>query len=133
MFAHFQPKSFHNNSLVNINNSWLKQANSKNYHHFFPKSYLNKLGYQDWQANNIVNITIVDDHLNKRKIRARSPKDYMDDFDQINPELSVTMKTHMIDDLNDYGIWEDDYEQFIEKRSERIFEELSQRLHPDVV
>ena len=64
LFAYFQPKSFHNNSMVNINNSWLKQANSRNYHHFFPKSYLNKLGYQDWQANTIVNITIVDDYLN---------------------------------------------------------------------
>ena len=132
LFAYFQPKSFHNNSMVNINNSWLKQANSRNYHHFFPKSYLNKLGYQDWQANTIVNITIVDDYLNKRKIRARSPKDYMDDFDLNNPDLSLTMKTHLIDDLSEFGIWDEDYEQFIEKRSERIFEELNHRLNPDL-
>ncbi|MCX6262658.1 MAG: DUF262 domain-containing protein, partial [Bacteroidia bacterium] len=42
IYAHHQPKSFIDNSIVQINNNWLKQANSKNYHHFFPKAYLEK-------------------------------------------------------------------------------------------
>ena len=29
---------------VNISNDWLKQANSRNYHHFFPKAYLRRQG-----------------------------------------------------------------------------------------
>ncbi|MBS1793151.1 MAG: DUF262 domain-containing protein [Acidobacteria bacterium] len=43
LYAYFQPKSFIDDSLVNISNYWLKQANSKNYHHFFPRAYLNKV------------------------------------------------------------------------------------------
>ncbi|RLB87158.1 MAG: hypothetical protein DRH10_09575, partial [Deltaproteobacteria bacterium] len=43
ILAYHQPKSFIDNSIVNISNYWLKQANSKNYHHFFPKAYLKKL------------------------------------------------------------------------------------------
>ena len=132
LYAYFQPKSFRNNSLVNIDNSWLKQVNSKNYHHFFPRSYVCKNGYQDWQANNIVNISIVDDYLNKRKIRARAPSDYMKEFEKENPDLSETMKTHLIDDLDDYCIWENDYDRFIERRSQRILEELNKRLQPEV-
>ena len=132
LYAYFQPKSFRNNSLVNIDNSWLKQVNSKNYHHFFPKSYVCKNGYQDWQANSIVNISIVDDYLNKRKIRARAPGDYMKEFEEENQDLSETMKSHLIDDLDDYGIWENDYDRFIERRGQRILEELNKRLHPEV-
>ena len=132
LYAYFRPKSFRNNSLVNIDNSWLKRVDSKNYHHFFPRSYVCKNGYQDWQANNIANISIVDDYLNKRTIRARPPSDYMKEFEKENPDLSETMKTHLIDDLDDYGIWENDYDRFIEKRSQRILEELNQRLQPDV-
>ncbi len=37
IYAYHQPKSFIDDSLVNISNYWLKQANSKNYHHFSPK------------------------------------------------------------------------------------------------
>ena len=42
VYAYHQPKSFNDGSLVNISNYWLKQANSKNYHHFFTKAYLLK-------------------------------------------------------------------------------------------
>ena len=72
LFAHKTPKSFKDNSLVNISNSWLKQSNSKNYHHFFPRAYLVKQKEEDWRINNVVNITIVDDYLNKRDIGAES-------------------------------------------------------------
>jgi hypothetical protein len=68
LLAYDEPKSFDNNALVRMSNDWLKQANSKNYHHFFPRAYLRRQGYKDWQANHVANITIVDDYLNKRKI-----------------------------------------------------------------
>jgi len=42
------------------------------------------------------------------------------------------MQTHLIDDLNSFGVWEDDYEKFIEKRTARIRAELNTRLHPKV-
>jgi hypothetical protein len=59
--------------LVKIDNSWLKQANSENYHNVFPKSCLcNNKGCEKWQANTIINITIVDGYLNKSQIRARA-------------------------------------------------------------
>jgi hypothetical protein len=34
LYAYHEPKSFADNAKVNIQNNWLKQANSKNYHHF---------------------------------------------------------------------------------------------------
>ncbi len=75
ILAYQQPISFRNNAIVHIANDWLKQANSKNYHHFFPRAYMRKYHpeVEDWLVNHIVNITIVDDFLNKRSIRDRAP------------------------------------------------------------
>lgn len=127
LFAYFEPKSFNDNSKVNIDNGWLKQANSKNYHHFFPKAYLRKQeGRKDDEINHIANITIVDDYLNKREIGSKSPSDYMQKFSS-NPHLRETMKTHLIDS-DSPSIEENDYDRFIEERCAWIARELQARV-----
>lgn len=132
LYTYFEPKSFASNGLVRIDNSWLMRVNSKNYHHFFPRRYLARADFQDWQANTILNITIVDDYLNKRRIRAKPPGEYMQDFAEDNPALGSTMMTHLIDDMDAYGIWDNDYETFVEQRGQRVLKELIKRLYPDL-
>jgi len=127
LLAYQQPKSFDNNALVNLSNQWLKQANSKNYHHFFPKAYLRKKGWDDWSANHIANITMVDDYLNKNKIKAKAPSMYMKAFKKSNPNLARTMKSHLIN-VNSFGVWEDDYDKFFEKRCQEFSRELTKRI-----
>lgn len=128
IYAYQQPKSFNDNSLVNISNYWLKQANSKNYHHFFPRAYLKKQGNDEYYINHILNITIVDDFLNKREIGAKSPSTYMSQFKKINPELESSMKSHLIDDLEVFGVWEDDYCSFFENRARSLNKEIEKRI-----
>jgi hypothetical protein len=132
LYAFQQPRSFSNDHVVKIDNSWLKTAFSVNYHHFFPRSYLDKQGFPNWKANCILNITIVDDYMNKRSIGAKPPSDYMKAFKKDNVNLADTMSTHLIDDLNDYGVWENNYEIFIERRGQRVLEELRKRLEPEL-
>jgi hypothetical protein len=38
------------------------------------------------------------------------------------------MKTHLIDNLESFGIWSDDYERFLDKRSRAISRELNRRI-----
>lgn len=128
LLAYQQPQSFADNALVNINNSWLKQANSKNYHHFFPKAYLQKKGEDSFWINHIANITIVDDFLNKRSIRDKPPSRYIADFQKTNPQLKRALKTHLIGDPESWGIFSDDYDLFFQKRLERFSKELKKRL-----
>lgn len=128
LYAYHEPKSFNDNAIVNISNYWLKQANSKNYHHFFPRAYLKKKGVDEFNINHILNITIVDDFLNKRVISADAPSKYMKKFARTNKEIKNTMSTHLIPDLEDFGIWEDDYKKFMAKRAELVSEELSKRI-----
>jgi hypothetical protein len=126
LLAYSEPKDFQNNGKVILDNSWLKMANSKNYHHFFPKSYLKKQGIGN--ENSIVNITLVGADLNKHKIRAKAPSIYIQDFLDENAELPNSIKSHLIDDIDGFGIHSDDYSVFLEKRASSIFNALKSRI-----
>ena len=132
ILSYFEPRSFATNGSVILDNSWLKASTSKNYHHFFPKSYLKRSGIDEHEANSILNITIVDDHTNKNEIRAKPPSIYMKNFAESNNKVDVTMQTHLIDDLITFGICDDNYTRFIYQRGQRILKEINQRLNPDV-
>lgn len=130
LYAMQKPKSFDNNLDINIDNSWLKISTSKNYHHFFPKAWMKKNYPQKNLAeyNHILNITIVDDFLNKNQIRAAAPSAYMQTFVNDNKDIVNTMKTHLINNLDAFGVWTNDYEKFFEERAFAVSKELSKRL-----
>jgi hypothetical protein len=132
LFAYHIPRSFKNDAIVQMDNSWLKISISKNYHHFFPRAYLKSQGYQPRDINTILNITIVDDHMNKREIRANPPSKYMKTFNKTNKKLPETMKTHLINNLDTFGIWNNDYETFLDERGKAVLAELKERLEPDL-
>ena len=123
LYAYQQPESFASGAKVRVANDWLKRANSKNYHHFFPRAYLRRSGEEPWYINHVANITIVDDYLNKREIKAKAPSVYMKAFRRENPHLKETIKTHLID-LDTFGIWEDDYALFFRERCKLIARKL---------
>lgn len=146
LLAYHQPLSFLDNALVTIDNSWLKQANSKNYHHFFPRAYMKKRGFEESYVNHIANITIVDDFLNKRKIQDKAPSKYIKEFGK-NKKLEAALQTHLIcipepldendpnakkptftDLKNDWGLAKDDYDTFFKKRLEQFNKELKERV-----
>lgn len=126
LLAYHEPKDFQNNGKVILDNSWLKLANSKNFHHFFPKAFLKKDNIGN--RNSLVNITLVSADLNKRKIKAKAPSVYVQDFLDENEELKTSIKSHLIDDIDDFGISSDDYSVFLEKRANLIFKELKNRI-----
>jgi hypothetical protein len=126
LLAYHEPKDFQDNGKVILDNSWLKVANSKNYHHFFPKAYLRKKNIGN--ENSLVNITLVSADLNKRKIKAKAPSIYIQDFLDENEELPISIKSHLIDSLDNFGVMSDDYIVFLEKRSNSIFNELKKRI-----
>ena len=123
LYAYQQPESFASGAKVHVANDWLKRANSKNYHHFFPRAYLERRREEPWYVNHVANITIVDDYLNKREIKAKAPSVYMKAFERENQHLDDTMKTHLID-LGTFGIWEDDYDRFFRERCKLIARRL---------
>ena len=125
LLAYQEPKDFQDNGTVILDNSWLKIASSKNYHHFFPKKYLEKNEIAN--SNSLVNITFVSDRLNKSTIRARAPSSYIGDFSAENSHINTALNSHFID-IKGFGIEDDDYDMFLNKRAERIFAELKARI-----
>lgn len=126
ILAYNEPKKFSDNSKVRLDNSYLSIATSKNYHHFFPKAHL-KNAKQEEYANALANITLVDDYLNKRVIQAKDPQKYIKEFQKENPDLEETLKSHLID-LNDFGILENDYNKFLDKRASKLADEIMKRI-----
>ena len=82
---------------------------------------------QKSHINHIANITIVDDYLNKREIKAQSPSKYMKKFQKINDDLELCMRTHLIG-LKTFGVFEDDYDSFLTKRCKKFSVELKKRV-----
>ena len=126
LLAYNEPKDFQNNWKVILDNSYLRAANSKNYHHFFPKAFLRKNNI--WNENSLMNITLVWADLNKRKISAKAPSIYINSFKDENDKIDESLKSHFINSIDDFWINSDDYIVFLEKRSTAIYNELIKRI-----
>ena len=85
---------------------------------------------EEWLYNHVANISIVDDYLNKQKIKDRAPSDYILEFKRLNPNLEKDLATHLIvyNDNEDYGINNNDYQSFFKKRLTRLLEEFKSRV-----
>ena len=127
LLASKEPKDFKDNSKVLLDNSYLKVASSKNYHHFFPKKCLENISDN---SNSLVNITLVSDRLNKKEIGAKPPSEYIRKFENENENLNEALNSHFISRDN-FGIDNDNYETFLKARAKRICEELKSKINLD--
>lgn len=127
LLAYQQPKSFDTNGLVILDNSNLKIASSRNYHHFFPKAYIEEF-HKGSEANLIANITLIDGYSNKHRIGKKSPNEYLEKFKADNPEIAETLKTHLIRDMDSFGLSDNDYGTFISRRATAIASALNVKL-----
>ena len=122
ILAREDPRSFDTNSKIDLDNSAMQRGNSRNFHHFFPKAFLRKkgVGLAGYDANSVLNITLVDDYLNKRSIRARAPSEYLREFHAENSHFKRSMKSHLIDVSKSAAVWDDDYERFLLDRADEV-------------
>lgn len=127
LLAFEQPRNFHNDGTVLLDNSYLKIASSKNFHHFFPKDHLRTTGVGN--ENSIVNITLIGADLNKRQINAKPPKIYIPKFEASNRTMIDSLATHLID-RHGMGIDEDDYGAFLSARAAKLWIKIDERIHP---
>jgi hypothetical protein len=127
LLAYQLPKSLDTNGVVILDNSNLKIASSRNYHHFFPKKYLEER-VPGSAPNLIANITLIDGYSNKHKIGKKPPKSYIGAFAKGNKKIAQTLRSHLIYDREGFGVDNNNYELFIEKRSEAISSALNVKL-----
>jgi hypothetical protein len=76
----------------------------------------------------IANITLIDGYSNKHKIGKKPPKSYIGAFAKGNKKIAQTLRSHLIYDREGFGVDNNNYELFIEKRSEAIASALNVKL-----
>jgi hypothetical protein len=80
------------------------------------------------EPNLIANITLIDGFSNKHRIGKKAPSNYIDVFSKENPSISETLQTHLIGDLEKFGVISDSYDVFVQERSKAIAEGLNKKL-----
>jgi len=112
------PLNYNDNSRVEIERA-INPQSIKSIHHVFPKTvFLEKL------IDSIANVSIISVQLNN-DIRNQRPSSYFAKFGAKNKELKETLKKHhLIGDFAEFGITDDKFDTFIEKRATLIEEEI---------
>jgi hypothetical protein len=115
LLAAQQPLDFRDASEVVLQNRALKQANSRHYHHIFPKAYMRgKAGAEE--VNSVANVALVPADLNL-KIGSKAPSNYLDKFQHHNTVWEQTLKSHIIVGDARTALQDDDFLHFIEQRA----------------
>lgn len=128
LLASQSPTSFDTGGKVILDNSNLKIASSRNYHHFFPKDFVKKK-FAGQEPNLIANITLIDGFSNKHRIGAKAPSTYITKFMSDNPKLKKGLRSHLINP-DTFGVMADDYPKFLAERSALIAAKLNEKLNP---
>jgi hypothetical protein len=117
------PLSFINGEKVVIDDV-LHRGNSKNYHHFFPKAYLEKIGNDN--PDHIANITLLGAAQNQ-SLGDTPPKTHIPRYKSDATTVETTLKSQFID-AQKQDDWIDSYDTFKEMRCEMLARAIKAKL-----
>ena len=127
LYNQMHPVDFLNNTPVKLNT--FSKFNSGELHHIFPQAYLkNHLPDQAEMKDSIVNIAIASASVHKKIYRDKPPAEYIGDCQEKNTEFDRALKTHLIPNVSESGLMENDYNQFLSYRTENIIKEIEARI-----
>lgn len=127
LLAAQRPRDLRNAADVILVNPTLQRANSRHFHHIFPKAYLQgKQGAEE--ANSIANIALIPADLNLQIGGARAPSSYLVSYKDGNNNWDETLESHMIRDQTRMALENNDFLEFLQNRAE-----LLSRLATDVL
>jgi predicted transport protein len=116
------PTNFKDNSSITLDKDYFSTLKSPEKHHIFPKKFLSDQGISN--VNCISNLCFIPSSLNK-EISKDKPSHYFLEYKKLNSRFEDSLKTHLIPFSKDSGIWDDNYESFIDKRANMFMKEIS--------
>jgi hypothetical protein len=126
-----RPLNIVNNTLVNFSN--FSRYTQSEMHHIFPRHYLEKQGIDAALINSITNIMFIPANINKNSLLKKSPKVYFSQLQKSNPQLKNSLKTHLIYNLEESGLLEDDFDRFTKYRAKQILKKLEKVTGEDLI
>jgi hypothetical protein len=119
LLAMRHPKSFTNGNPVVIDGAHLSRANSRHYHHFFPRAHLKGHSLEE-HANSVANVALVpaDENLGWSD---KAPMEYLLQIQKSkNPSVFGVLPSHYVGSPDAFGIADDNFESFLRKRARRL-------------
>jgi len=124
LLAQGEPLNFIQGTNISLQDV-LSQGNRKEFHHIFPKAYLQNLPqYKDDKVNYLSNFTLLS-RTDNNKIQSLSPGKYRNQMPADAQTFQRIIASHFCPD----NAFTDDYDNFLVSRSELLLqkaEELSQ-------
>lgn len=122
LFASQEPVNPVNNTPVSHDNfSKYKQSEM---HHIFPRNYLKDQDVDEEIIDSIANIMFLPANINKQSEFSDAPGEYLNEID--NPHLEDALETHLIPNLEESGLLENDYNRFLNYRGRQILNKLEE-------
>lgn len=119
LLAFNQPIDLLTGQKIDIDQA-LHYANTKEYHHFFPRNFLAGKGVSSRRANVLANFVMLTANSNK-KISNRAPSDYLKDVEvALGKKLQQALAANFISEAAYAAARKDDYEAFLQERAKTI-------------
>lgn len=124
LLADAKPKHFVTGNDISLAKDHFSDVKDPNAHHIFPKNFL-KAGLKRYvdDVHLLANFCFIPADLNN-KIKDRPPSEYFATFRDSSTEKSIfkaALRSHLIPEGSDCPIWNDDYDAFIQQRTELIW------------
>ena len=121
-----KPVDFDNGLQVTLNKTNVSKLNSKENHHFFPYSLMQRFGTDNNGINSLLNFAFISARLNK-VISNAPPSVYIANFDSNNGKVREFLKSHLLDEDAYNALKSDNFSLFIQKRGELILEKIKEK------
>jgi hypothetical protein len=124
LLARAKPKHLINGTDISLAKDHFSDVKDPNAHHIFPKNYLKKeLKRPIEDVHLLPNFCYLPADLNN-KIKDRAPSDYFTEFERGNRNIEAALRSHLIPSGADSPIFNDDYDLFLDERTNLIWAEI---------
>lgn len=119
-----RPNDLITGNIINTENS-LHWKNSREFHHFFPKSFLKKKGIDSSKINCLANFIYLSSASNK-EISNRAPSEYLKDIknNHTEEEFLAIMQSNLISNDALQAALDDNFDKFLTIRSNDLHEKI---------
>lgn len=124
LLARAKPEHLVNGNDLSLAKDHFSDVKDPNAHHIFPKNFLKKeLKRPVEEVHLLPNFCFLPADLNN-KIKDRAPSEYFKEFERGNRNFEAALRSHLIPSGPDSPIFEDDYDLFLDQRTELIWAEI---------
>jgi hypothetical protein len=124
LLAKNHPVDLVNGAAIDVDRA-LYQGNSREFHHFFPRAWLESRRVTQRRINVLANFVMLTAASNKR-ISNRAPSDYLKEVqDTLGDNLQRALQQNLISDAAFEAALKDNYDAFLEARAKTIVERVN--------